>query len=71
MRLFGPVVVEKLSPRLASLPAVAVGAQGDPVEHIVIAASHSRDTMIKLKIDWANGFRIAVRVGAPAALPRP
>ena len=54
MRLFGPVVVEKLSPRLASLPAVAVGAQSDPVEHIVIAASHPRDTMIKLKIDRAD-----------------
>lgn len=71
VREFGSFFVEEAAPGFGGLSGVAVGAEGDSVEDSVVSASDSWDAVVELEVDPAEIFRVAVGVGAVAALPAP
>lgn len=50
----------------ACLAAMAVAAQRDPVERVIIAAAIARDSTVKLKVRRLQVLRVAVGIGTLA-----
>ncbi len=71
MGLFSAFLVEEPSPSLLALAPVAVSAQGDPVEHVIVAASDMWDAVVKLQVHGSERFGVAVGIGALASLSGP
>ena len=67
----GSLVVEGLAPGFGALAGVAVAAEADAVEDSVVSASDSCDSVVELQVNLAGTLRVAVGVGAAAALPAP